>query len=129
MTQKEKDELLQILSAMLPWRVKIDCFSVPRTLESIAIDRDGFITIDCGGDHFYHPFSNKLHKGCLPYLRPMESMTEEEEARRCAFLDDIEGGIYNAIPNYIDYLNSIHIDYRGLIKKGLALEAPEGMYN
>lgn len=27
-----------------------------------------------------------------------------------------------------DYLNSIHIDYRGLIEKGLALEAPKGMY-
>ena len=29
----------------------------------------------------------------------------------------------------IDWLNSHHFDYRGLIKKGLALEAPEGMYN
>lgn len=28
-----------------------------------------------------------------------------------------------------DYLNSHHFDYRGLIEKGLALEAPEGMYN
>jgi hypothetical protein len=28
-----------------------------------------------------------------------------------------------------DYLNSIHVDYRGLIEKGLALEAPEDMYN
>ena len=27
-----------------------------------------------------------------------------------------------------DYLNSIHIDYRGFIAKGLALEAPEDMY-
>jgi len=29
----------------------------------------------------------------------------------------------------IDWLNKHHFDYRGLIKKGLALEAPEGMYN
>ena len=28
----------------------------------------------------------------------------------------------------IDWLNSHHFDYRGLIEKGLALEAPEGMY-
>ena len=27
-----------------------------------------------------------------------------------------------------DYLNSIHIDYRGFINKGLALEAPDNMY-
>lgn len=28
----------------------------------------------------------------------------------------------------IDWLNARHFDYRGLIEKGLALEAPEGMY-
>ena len=30
---------------------------------------------------------------------------------------------------YIDWLNTYHFDYHGLIEKGLALEAPEGMYN
>ena len=29
----------------------------------------------------------------------------------------------------IDWLNAHHFDYRGLIKKGLAMQAPEGMYN
>jgi hypothetical protein len=29
----------------------------------------------------------------------------------------------------IDWLNKYHFDYRGLIEKGLAIEAPEGMYN
>lgn len=29
----------------------------------------------------------------------------------------------------IDWLNAHHFDYRGLIEKGLALEAPEGMYD
>jgi hypothetical protein len=28
----------------------------------------------------------------------------------------------------MDWLNVHHFDYRGLIEKGLALEAPEGMY-
>ena len=28
-----------------------------------------------------------------------------------------------------DLFNAHHLDYRGLIEKGLALEAPEGMYN
>ena len=31
--------------------------------------------------------------------------------------------------NLIDWLNKHNFDYRGLIEKGLALEAPEGMYN
>jgi len=32
------------------------------------------------------------------------------------------------ILEFIHWLNSHHFDYRGLIEKGLALEAPEGMY-
>lgn len=29
----------------------------------------------------------------------------------------------------VDWLNAHHFDYRGLIERGLALEAPKGMYN
>ena len=29
---------------------------------------------------------------------------------------------------YVDWLNAHHFDYRGLIEKGLALEAPKDMY-
>jgi len=66
------------------------------------------------------------------YLRPMESMTDEEYRE---FLDTqtIECGDGN-IPKYeytyktFDWLNKKMFDYRGLIKLGLALEAPKGMY-
>lgn len=34
----------------------------------------------------------------------------------------------NVSINFIDWLNEHHFDYRGLIRKGLAFEAPEGMY-
>lgn len=78
-----------------------------------------------------------------PYLRPMSSMTEEEKKEIGELLDasieiDTDGNISyfsgsDFIPCsdyhiYIDYLNAHHFDYRGLIPKGLALEAPEGMY-
>lgn len=33
-----------------------------------------------------------------------------------------------AISIVFDWLNAHHFDYRGLIEKGLAIEAPEGMY-
>ena len=72
-------------------------------------------------------------EGIKPYLRPMETMTEEEkeelnevtvincnEFEGCSTLFDEEG---------FDWLNAHHFDYRGLIERGLALEAPEGMYN
>lgn len=83
-----------------------------------------------------------------PYLRPLTSMTEEERKEykdmnvldNCDEFSNIEKNIEdikkNGEENYIqlprthaqDYLNSIHVDYRGLIEKGLALEALEGMY-
>jgi len=135
MTQEDKDLLLKDLCERLPYQVKINCFYVPRTLESISIDCDRFVTIDCGGDHIYHPLSNLLHKNCLPYLRPMSSMTEEEytELKK---ISEYYGFapfeyIYDWGPNYnmTDWLNAHHFDYRGLIEKGLAIEAPEGMYN
>ena len=78
-----------------------------------------------------------------PYLRPMETMTEEE----CDMVEVILGdeNIFDFMRNgdiilkegnftqvmlsrLHDYFNLIHVDYRGLIPKGLALEAPEGMY-
>ena len=64
-----------------------------------------------------------------PYLRPMSSMTEEED--RC--FRDVSNHSHYGLPceqyaGSIDWLNSHHFDYRRLIEKGLALEAPEGMY-
>ena len=58
----------------------------------------------------------------LVYLRPMSSMTEEEK-------DEYDRLVMcNASWVVDDWLNEHHFDYRGLIKKGLALEAPEGIY-
>ena len=57
---------------------------------------------------------------CKPYLRPMSSMTEEEEKE----YHDARSDYYDDLGTY-DWLNAHHFDYRGLIEKGLALEAPE----
>lgn len=61
-------------------------------------------------------------KKVIPYLRPMNSMTDEEEG-------EYEIIIRSSLTIHIDWLNKNMFDYRGLIPKGLALEAPEGMYN
>lgn len=67
-----------------------------------------------------------------PYLRPMSSMTEEEEMEYDATFATIKlaDGHYDSTMTYktFDFLNANHFDYRGLIPKGLALEAPKGMY-
>ena len=62
-----------------------------------------------------------------PYLRPMSSMTEEEKYEFNE-LPTISSSIQSLSINEIDFLNAHHFDYRGLIEKGLALEASEGMY-
>ena len=92
-----------------------------------------------------------------PFLRSMSSMTEEE-AKEISILYGIKDILstkitdeyievvvddnvcstekrtiwYNEIVSSIeilDWLNAHHFDYRGLISKGLALEASEEMYN
>ena len=68
---------------------------------------------------------------CKPYLRPMSSMTEEEKGKWYkTFGWKRVGNHENAFDTLetFDFYNEHHIDYRGLIEKGLALEAPEGMY-
>lgn len=85
----------------------------------------------------------------LPYLRPMSIMTEEEKfevdklfvSLRLTPIDtNVRFEKSDPYSNYIvvyqeelneyfDWLNAHHFDYRGLIDKGLALEAPEGVYN
>lgn len=76
-------------------------------------------------------------ENCKPYLRPMSSMTEEEKVQLSQYAcigEDMNGEFIDEVQRkdcaaYIDWLNKNHFDYRGLIEKGLALEAPEGMYN
>ena len=64
----------------------------------------------------------------------MSSMTKKEQNEYDLFFSYGEHGwdeytIEKEVPSIVDWLNSHHFDYRGLIEKGLALEAPDGMYD
>ena len=66
-----------------------------------------------------------------PYLRPISSMTEEEDKEFALLQVNVHrADILYAIDctKVVEWLNKHHFDYRGLIGMGLALEAPEGMY-
>jgi hypothetical protein len=57
-------------------------------------------------------------------------MNEAEKVIYKSLKEDIDEDYCEIIQlPLIDWLNAHHFDYRGLIEKGLALEAPEGMYN
>ena len=151
MTQEDKDLLLKDLCARLPYDVKAqvrinvkysdahkpnsetwigDIWGIT-TNKSYTAWVYSFITIyPCG------PEQNVCSiEDVKPYLRLMSSMTEEEreEFRKVGGvmshnLQNDTWAISAFTPEAYDWLNSHHFDYRGLIQMGLALEAPEGMY-
>ena len=116
MTQEEKDLLLKDLCARLPYVVKIEltwwvmgertCINTtlePDDIEQLLNDEDGDIEIK-------------------PYLRPMSSMTEEEE-KEYNDLNCYELGCFPHTEEALDYLLENHFDYRYLIDQGLAIDA------
>ena len=126
MTQKEKQLLLQDLCARVPYHPKGHVVNACNGAEC-----DEWLT--CAT---FTMFTNVINN-CRLYLRPMSSMTEEEreEYRKFSYygaagMRDNDFTEMVAVPSFekMDYLNSHHFDYRGLIEKGLAIKAPKGMY-
>ena len=127
MTQEEKQLLLKDLCARLPYGVMFDRLGHPKKI--LAICPNAVFPIQCDNGEYvastYTPEDGK------PYLRPMSSMTEDErdEAKKHMKREQIVNvAFYHATEKTYDWYNANHFDYRHLIEKGLALEAPEGMY-
>jgi hypothetical protein len=119
MTQEDKDLLLVDLCARLPYGVFCNMgLDYPLPLQRLLVDKLDGILLD-----FYEDGKDyQVYLGEVkPYLRPMSSMTEEE-------YNFVYNG-HNSFWVIEDYCNKHHLDYRGLIPKGLAIEAPEGMYD
>ena len=142
MTQEQKDLLLKDLCSRLPYGVKIlhqgwnyEWDQERSTLEKVIGIDERFIytkVIDNNGKeyksdkHIISLFDDK------PYLFPLSSMTE----RHCYKLASIRSGFQDcwkyiktpiplSICNFeqIDWFHKNHFDYRGLIEKGLAIDA------
>ena len=118
-----KELLLKDLCARLPYGVK--CHFKYGTAEDVIILK----CIDGDTARFNYGWYGRFHvmvepKYIKPYLRQMSSMTEEESKE----LDETLQYTQRTLESY-DWLNAHHFDYRGLIGKGLAIEAPEGMYD
>ena len=110
MTQEDKELLLKDLSARLPYGVKVEIDGYYSHILK-GIDGDT-ISTDRG---INYPL--RLVK---PYLRPMSSMTEEEEFK----LNETRCYTQLTLESY-DWLKAHHFDYRELIEKGLAIEVTE----
>ena len=129
MTQEEKSLLLKDLCARLTYEVflKIGEYS-DYTLQGIVQSNIYKpLLIRCNGSDFECSI-----EVVRPYLRPMSSMTEEVDKEYAKVIvksqDCSLENSESATTMANDWLLSKGFDVRGLIKKGLALEAPEGMY-
>lgn len=129
MTQEEEQLLLADLCARLPYKIYVLYTNGAGAISTIK----GIV-----GDICYFNENPRYGNSCpislvKPYLRPMSSMTEEEELDfilKCDSVLRMTEKNHTCILSIdeIDWLLAHHFDYRGLIEKGLALEAPEGMY-
>ena len=125
LTQADKDLLIKDLCGRLPYGVKCETNRGPLPIYTMAYD--GSVL-----------FKDGIIQFCMdnpkPYLRSMRNMTEDEEKEyksTCTILYGIssfDNGINLETFHTFDWFNKHHFDYRDLIEKGLALEAPEGMY-
>lgn len=121
MTQEEKELLLEDLCARLPYGAKI---SIPdlwiqkreiETLDEIFKGDDGLYRVNSKGQCIEH---------IKPYLFPLSSMTEEQRKEfdtTLKYLPAEEIDVWTL--NTYDWCDKNHFDYRGLIKKGLAIDA------
>ncbi len=126
MTQENKNLLLIDICTRLPYHpiVYVD-ENLPRLKLSAATRVWEYVAVD---------------KPCKPYLRPMSSITEEE-IEELAFIRDRD---FQSVRKWIndesiketrnicpitygevDFCNKKHLDYRGLIEKGLAIAVNE----
>ena len=144
MTQEDKNLLLKDLCARLPYGVicKDDYAKIEGKLVQIGINYDMCLLSDDYGETEWAYIPN-----CKPYLFPLSSMTEEQKEfliKNYKFTfdscgDNITNGVYSSafnriiyhtineedLSDIIDWLNANHFDYRGLIPKGLAIDATD----
>jgi hypothetical protein len=124
MTREEKQLLLKDLCGRLPYGIKVEvCI---KDKEAKSIDCVKYDTVGT-----YIRLLNEEKFSVKPYLRPMSSMTEEEKDHYDSITYTEDETHFKGVwcKSVVDWLNKKMFDYRGLIEMGLALEAPEGMYN
>ena len=119
MTQEDKDLLIKDLCARLPYKVK--CVS---GVDDATLIIEGINPNCCGASEVQVTYERSgvnfdtTISAIKPYLFPMSSMTMYQAQQWHKYAND-RGGLAPST----DWLDAHHFDYRGLIPKGLALDA------
>lgn len=120
MTQENKELLLKDLCARIPYGVIVETPKGKGHVCDINLTIFGYEFGVNVNPTIRDNFSISYVK---PYLFPLSSMTEEQKQE---YRHITERWMYDSsysISDSIDWLNSHHFDYRGLIEKGLAIDA------
>ena len=143
MKQEEKELLIKDICARLPYNVVVhidDCGIW--NLRGIDHDDSAELrdrVIVWHGKNYPSSKNSFPIMNCKPYLFPLSSMTDEQRKEleelglgyyvTCQDIDDDgymwDEKVFQMIPTteIDDWMNAHHFDYRGLIEKGLALDA------
>lgn len=128
MTQENKELLLRDLCGRLPYGVKASYYGADEECETWdEVDGIAFGYVEIG------QYSLPIER-VKPYLLPLSSMTEEQYNEFFSYYHNIEMDEVKASGDYLkaayigddakySWLNKNHFDYRGLIEKGLAIDA------
>lgn len=127
MTQEDKDLLSKDLCARLPYGVKVNCNDKVYNFTGIH----SFNICVLSDDNEDNAFTTAGIKYVKPYLLPISSMTEEQK-EELAHIVVMCGTLASSQLTHMtvdDWLNKNHMDYRGLIPRGLAIDATgKGVY-
>ena len=126
MTQEEKYLLLKDLCARLPYKVKVQDIYY-NGLEPVPI---WLLDLDAQKVRLFADEGYQSIEYIKPYLFPMSSMTEEQKEEfntrslelQLKVIDD-EIMYEKATEFEVDFYNKHHLDWRGLIPMGLAIDA------
>lgn len=120
MTQEDKELLLKDLCARLPYEVIVDysynAFDGRTHGQECILDCDLL-------DTFISPRLDEEGEYIKPYLFPLSSMTEEQKKEYQYITERWMYDSSYSISDSTDWLNENYFDYRGLIPKGLAIDA------
>lgn len=118
MKQEEKELLLRDLCARLPYGVKGYVNGSIQTLQGVNV-LDSIVEYDI--------YCNTDIEEFTLYLFPLSRMTKEQKViygDLCyAVMHSLVWDTQVSLNELVDWLNKNHFDYRGLIEKGLAIDA------
>ena len=116
MKQEDRELLFIDLCGRVPYEV-IVCIDGTTNVKLASVSYWEEVEVQDGSRYLYDISDIK------PYLFPMYTMTEEQYKTYCEL--EHSGNMEHLSLPLLEWLNKNHFDYRGLIEKGLAIDATD----